>query len=263
MVSSQHLQKALSMKAKVKHSRDLKVAILTLYTKDILSYAKYGLQTKSIYAKKNGYDFIIYDEIIDQSRPPAWSKIKIIEQHLVNYDWVFWSDADSLIMNHTVKLESMIDASHDKDMIMTPGPICKYNTGQWLVRNSNWSFDVLQKTWENVRDTDFWFKENPWEQYAFVDLSNKMANFDDHISVVGVRQLNARPAAPYIDGIYSEDIYEQLKNIGYKDGDFIIHFYHTKNFDKRVEGMKYYYQHWLCLEHLSLQSGSSKIFLSA
>lgn len=56
---------------------------------------------------------------LDVSRPPAWSKIPAIRNSLRNYDWVFWLDSDTLIMNNKFKLENIIPNDVETDLIIT------------------------------------------------------------------------------------------------------------------------------------------------
>ncbi|KAM0949623.1 putative nucleotide-diphospho-sugar transferase [Dioscorea sansibarensis] len=42
-----------------------------------------------------GYDLINADDLVDHSRPPAWSKILVVRSRLSSYDWIFWKDADT------------------------------------------------------------------------------------------------------------------------------------------------------------------------
>jgi hypothetical protein len=212
-----------------------KIAIVTLATPDIWEYAKYGVLTKQSYSKLHGYDFHLYKVPLDETRPAAWSKLKIIGKHLPFYDWVFWSDADSIIMNPRITLSSLIAQAPEKKMLMTRGPMGKYNTGQWLVRNCRWAADVLEKTWKEVSVLDAWLTNNPWEQQAFINLSEKISGFDSEIHVLPLRLLNSRPAPKYID------LFHDLPGAEYRPKDFIIHFYHTKEKSKRTEGMKKYF----------------------
>ena len=78
----------------------MRIAIVTLYTDDIRSYATMSERNKRSYAARHGYDFFAYSRALDESRPPAWSKIPAILAHLPEYDWVFWTDADSSSWNH-------------------------------------------------------------------------------------------------------------------------------------------------------------------
>ncbi len=78
------------------------IALITLSVGD--NYSKsvaFGIASKEEYCSLHGYDFILCTEYLDPSRPIAWSKIKLLEKVLNTnkYKWVFWSDADSIIMN--------------------------------------------------------------------------------------------------------------------------------------------------------------------
>lgn len=48
---------------------------------------------KRAYAARMGYDLINADDLVDHSRPPAWSKIPAVRSRLSSYDWIFWNDA--------------------------------------------------------------------------------------------------------------------------------------------------------------------------
>lgn len=61
---------------------------------------------KAAYAKRHGYQFIDASDVVDTSRPPSWSKILALKRHLRESDWLFWTDADSLVTNFTIRLVS-------------------------------------------------------------------------------------------------------------------------------------------------------------
>lgn len=82
-----------------------KIAIINLYDNNYKHIGQHSDWNKEVYAKKHNYDYILIHKILDPKRPASWSKILALEQYLDNYDWLFWSHADSLIMNDTIKLE--------------------------------------------------------------------------------------------------------------------------------------------------------------
>ena len=53
------------------------------------------------YAGKYDYDFIYFNDVIDRTRPAQWGMVKAVESLLLTdkYDWVWWIDLDSLIVN--------------------------------------------------------------------------------------------------------------------------------------------------------------------
>ena len=57
-----------------------------------------------------------------------------------------------------------------------------------------------------------------------------------------MRAMNSRPQAAYVDRS------QELDGIEYRRGDFIVHFYHTKDPILRLFGMKKYYDEWMRIE---------------
>src|SRR5262249_48708508 len=135
------------------------------------------------------------------------------------------------------------------DMIVTPGPRDKYNTGQWLVKACDWSMYLLHKTWSEVKCDDSCYWRNPWEQRAFTDLVKRNPEFADRICVLPMREMNSRPKAEYVD------LCPELAEIDYQPGDFIVHFYHTKNPTLRLRGMTDYYDQWVNMGSHLVQRG--------
>ena len=118
----------------------MKIAIVTLFTEEIADYGAIGAANKQAYGRRHGYDCFVYRERLDTRRHPAWSKLVAIKRHLPDYDWVFWTDADSLVMNGERTLEAIIAKQENKDMILTwEAGASPVNTGQWLIRNTEWS----------------------------------------------------------------------------------------------------------------------------
>jgi len=215
----------------------MRICLVTLATPNILPYARYGLTNKRAYARMHGYCFHAYGEVADTTRAPAWSKIQLILRHLEDFDWVFWTDADSLLMNHGVRLESFLQVPSEIDMVLTTGPRDAFNTGQWFVRSSQFSRMLLAAIWENAGG--WWYEKNPWEQQALIDLVARNPAWRDRMHVVPVRSMNSRPSPQYVE------VAPDLEGIEYQEGDFAVHFYHTKSFELRVRGMRSYYESWL------------------
>ncbi|RZS17122.1 hypothetical protein BHM03_00049234 [Ensete ventricosum] len=59
---------------------------------------------KQAYAARMGYVFVDAGGMVDHSRPPSWSKILAVRSQLPHYDWVFWNDADTMVMNPAISL---------------------------------------------------------------------------------------------------------------------------------------------------------------
>jgi hypothetical protein len=194
----------------------MKIAMVTLFTEEIADYGEIGAANKQAYAKRHGYDCFVYREKLDANRHPAWSKLIAIGRHLPNYDWVFWSDADSLIMNAARTLESIIAGHQDKDMILTwetgAAPI---NTGEWLIRNSPWSVAALS----GIADSAY---PNPWpawfEQGALIAWLNADKTRWRHLELLHPRVMNSTPPVALYDHL-------SVRKSRFRKDDFVIHFW--------------------------------------
>lgn len=184
-----------------------------------------GVITKQEYCAKHGYDFVFITESLDTSRPHAWSKIKLIQQILSNYRWVFWTDADALIMNSEIRLESLIDENYS--LIITGDPFSPYCTGHFLLKNCDWSFALLNNIYTRTETIN----HNWWEQKAFVDAVEQDKNLLKEIKVIPQRMMNS----------FDDRWARHSKDCVYQDGDFIIHFAATRKTGPLKEKMQQYF----------------------
>jgi len=148
--------------AAIKHEDPLAatVVVATLFTsKDKNSIYK-GLRFETImtnfqnYTGIHGYDLHIQTELPNFKRSPLckpnclpietkWYKIQVILNLLdKGYEWVFWTDADTLFTNFTKQLPIPLGAS-DKEIILS-GDKYMVNSGHILLHNSLWTRKFLQ-----------------------------------------------------------------------------------------------------------------------
>lgn len=147
---------------------------------------KYAQRSKLFYAQIHGYDLHQDETCEDKTRPPAWSKVKLILSTLAkyNYDYVVWIDADAYIMNNNCKLEwliydYMLTQPASKDIMISRDWKCP-NTGVIFVHNTSWSklfFECLYAETQFIDDPN-------WEQTAFIHLyDNNVMNSQSHILI--------------------------------------------------------------------------------
>jgi hypothetical protein len=197
----------------------LKIAVVSIAAGEDYQQAVYpGFVNKQAYCKTHGYDFFYITESLDPSRPYSWSKIKAIEKILINYDWVFWTDADSLIMNPSIALENLID---DRYFLI----ICKQsdnktmNAGQFLIKNEPIGFDFLEEVYRpELIDKGF------YEQGA-VNIVLSKRPFSKRVLCLHQRAMNSIWGALW--GGNCADVH-------YHVGDFILHFMGSKTDELRL-----------------------------
>ena len=188
--------------------------------KDATKYSYINIQ---LYCKKYNYTFIEDDSVYDDSRPIAWSKILLILKYLPEYDYIIWIDADILIMNNQITLESFIEKYKEFDIICGSCPRMA-NTGFLFIKNSDFSNQFLKDVFYNVYDPESDPNERymNWEQGSFINLYDKNhLESQSKIKVTKYRELNS--------------YWRQ-----YNDGDFTIHGAGIRD----LEELKYFLHIW-------------------
>jgi glycosyltransferase involved in cell wall biosynthesis len=175
----------------------MKIAVVTLFTPEIAAYGELAARNKRDYATIQGYDLICHRATLDQSRPPAWSKVLAILRELPKYDWVFWTDADALIMNHGIRLEDLIDEQYD---LLISRDKNEYNTGHMLFRNTPAAKTYLEKSYAQTQFIHHYW----WEQAAMAHVLNTDKD------ALATKILDQRLFNSYLEN--------------YHPGDFVIHF---------------------------------------
>ncbi|KAJ3353935.1 hypothetical protein HDU83_006140 [Entophlyctis luteolus] len=125
-------------------------AIVSFATGPAVTLANVTFPNKRDYARRHGYDFINYAEWNStlpsniSDLPVYFNKYKAILDMLeVGYDWVLWSDSDSIFMNFSTPILDFADNRFDV-IAPTAEPANSIfhgvpNTGHILVKNSAWS----------------------------------------------------------------------------------------------------------------------------
>ena len=147
-----------------------RIAVVTLYTDNILELAELTNVSKRNYCKKWGYDFICETATLDADRPPAWSKILLLKDHLDEYDWLYWIDADAIIMNPETPLESIIDERYSMVVAKLESEDLfgdlHLNTGSFFIKSDAQGKKLLNDIYQQGQFTNHLC----WEQQAFIDL---------------------------------------------------------------------------------------------
>jgi hypothetical protein len=111
-----------------------------------------GFNNKWRYGKKHGYKFIGQTKLLDERRPPSWSKIKLVlKAFREGHDCVFWLDADTLVMDQTRSLSDFMHSQHD--MIVTAdanGP----SLASFLIRKTPATVMMLWDVWNSPLHAD-------------------------------------------------------------------------------------------------------------
>ena len=174
---------------------ELKIAVCSLTVgEEYKRITKYGRKSKVLYCERHGYDFFDSDDFFDRSRSPAWSKIKILEHYLdemdglfSKYDYVWWIDGDTLIMNDEIKLEERISSLTDGKDITMAKDFKLINSGVMIIRNTKWSRNFMRTIYDQIQ----FLNHSNWEQAAIIDLLEKnISDSKNHIKILELYQQN-------------------------------------------------------------------------
>lgn len=100
--------------------------------------------------KTPDYIFVDQSPIVNASRPASWFKIQAVLNMFRDHscDWVLWVDADVLIMNYEIPLESFTPNDSAKEIVFTPDLWRGVNAGVFLIHNSAWTISFLNTWWD-------------------------------------------------------------------------------------------------------------------
>lgn len=195
-----------------------KIAIITLCVgPDYMRAMEPLLESKRQYAKKHGYDFLIGGkDVWDKHRPVPWSKFNMIHKCMEHYDFLFWSDADSIILNDEFKLESLIDMlPQEKDILWTYDACNHLNNGHMLIRGkSEWVKEFFNRAYSQ---TDLLY-HIWWDNAAMIRLYE--TNSIDRSKIETSNQHWLFNAYVFSAKETANDSSVRL----YKHGDFLVHF---------------------------------------
>ena len=195
-----------------------RIAILTFCVgADYKRAMEPGLASKRAYAAKYGYDFHTGGEDVwDRSRPIPWSKFNFIQKYLDDYDYLFWSDADAIILNHDFRLETLIGSlPSGKDILWTFDACNHYNNGHLLIRGrSAWVRDYFRRAYA---ETDL-LHHIWWDNAAMIKLFQE--NPADAAKMETCKEHWLFNAYVFGPNNSADDPATRL----YRPGDFLIHF---------------------------------------
>lgn len=183
------------------------ITIVSAADSNLSEIADLTFPNKQAYASKHRYAYSMLRGGFRKDRPPQWSKIFFVQKLLPHVDWLLWTDADSLIMNPDIKVETLIDNNFELIISRDFGGL---NTGVFLIKNCPNSFKLLQEIWGKK---EFLYGATE-EQGALNDIIIKPNCYA--VKVLNQRIMNSFDYTLYQTAAYPEGQYQA--------GDFILHF---------------------------------------
>ena len=193
----------------------MKICVLSFYT-DNYEIGKLIEPLHRVYCLKNNYDYKCFYEIPDylKNRHPAWCKIHyLLEMLKLEYDYIFWIDADAFFCNFDMKIEEWIKPNKNLILARDAGANFsqwnKYkhliNSGVMIFKNTEWSKTILEfiLNFDNFKQ---FYNIPTWEQVGFRRcIKNNNLNCREHIHIITKLQFNSN----------TNDLDEFIKDNGY------------------------------------------------
>lgn len=167
------------------------------YTKCIESHQSYG--------KKHRYD-VILDEANISGRLAYWQKIlslsrimyDALEKDNREYDWLFWTDSDTLILDDEIQLETFLpperpELQDDEKRvhILMARDHRGWNNGVFFIRVHPWSLAFLLRSYTYP---DYNTRFRSFDQSAMARLYENYEDVRHHIISVPMRWFNDYPS---------------------------------------------------------------------
>jgi hypothetical protein len=202
----------------------MKIGVLTGADEKQLNLLNITLPILQQYCLKHNYDIHFFTSNVDgvhqEEGKSFFARYPFIKKHLPNYDWIFWIDADCLVMNFYKKFEDYIDNKYSlilDQQLGSPLPNCASGHGFW--KNDETTARIVDQIIELAPKMAYpGFADNEVLNHLINDMyTNNKKEFKRRIKIKG-------PGKDRI-GHYDKEIVEchMHTNLGQPEGGFDLY----------------------------------------
>lgn len=142
-------------------SRKALVSIGTGPQRKLLSLSR---RTFAPYAERHGYELVLRTDRVDTTRPPAWSKIKLLRELALDYDVLVWLDCDLMIVDSRADIAAELDREHLLCLVEHDlGEHRMPNSGVMVLRGGEQAAAFLDDVWAQEQ-----YAEHRWWENAAI-----------------------------------------------------------------------------------------------
>jgi hypothetical protein len=222
-----------------------RICVVGIHSDEIEELANITNDNKEMYTDKHGYDLCLYkiqdSDRMSNGKVSGFTKIGVLKNLIESnqYDWLFHVDADSLIMNHQIKVESLIDEYYDWIVSEDWNGI---NVGNFILKCSGNSVKFLEAvnkfapSEELLSKTPSWWNQS--EQCAMSELRHLVKT-----KIISQKDINSYILGPRPDNDW-RDMHIGPSNLNwepylFQNGDFILHLVGDWYANKLINAHKY------------------------
>ncbi|SAK81280.1 galactosyl transferase GMA12/MNN10 domain protein [Caballeronia hypogeia] len=126
------------------------IALAMLYTPNIREYGEVAARNLRRYCDRHGYALHLYRDVPSEAGKGAsgnWLKPWVLRRHLADHEWVFWIDADVLVVDQGRPLEPLLE---DRQRVIASDISWQFNSGIMGFRNTQENFDLLAEIEQTI-----------------------------------------------------------------------------------------------------------------
>jgi len=128
----------------------MKILFCSLSDRPILSKPMFDKLQE--YCNRHKYKCVLENKSLDESRSPAWSKIRLLQREMKanpDYDMIVWIDDDILITRQDIKFDELIKPYPFENILVSQDVVWSpINTGVLVCKNNQETYDYLEEIWE-------------------------------------------------------------------------------------------------------------------
>ena len=149
------------------------------------------------YARRHGYEAIVHMEHpygADSGMDIQHSKLALLADLLRTglYDWLVWMDCDSVIVNGSKSIDSVIQkyATPEETWLLISEELLGLSSANWIVGNSDWSVKFLDSAFRTCHNQLPLFGD----QDALITGVLKNGSVDSHVTIIPQNEINSYDA---------------------------------------------------------------------
>ena len=166
----------------------LRIAIITAWAGgfDPSTHPGYAIARTGwrCYALQHNYTYVVDEHAAAAglTHGSHWAKMYAVARNLRFFDWVAWVDADVMLKQTAVKLETFVDDNYD---VIVADDANGNNNGIFFLRRSAWGYYFLHRWFQQRLQIDVVQDNGPWME-ALLHVAHK--SYNKHYSGECVRE---------------------------------------------------------------------------
>jgi hypothetical protein len=140
------------------------------------------------YCDRHNYKCVLEDKILDESRAPSWSKVRLLQREMKanpDCDIIVWIDDDILITRQDIKFEELIQPYPFDNILVSEDVVWSpINCGVLVCKNNQTTYDYLEEIWELCEQYPEKKFGGLWEQDIMVTHARMTTNKKLRLTVI-------------------------------------------------------------------------------